>query len=45
MHLLCAYLDSQMPPNPQFPDGKSFSSQYFHKTPSKMGKPLKETVA
>ena len=41
MHLLCAYLDSQMPPNPQFPDGKAFSSQYFHKTPSRIGKPLK----
>ena len=30
-----------MPPNPQFPDGKAFSSQYFHKTPSKIGKCLK----
>lgn len=40
MHLLCAYLDSQMPPNPKFPDGKAFSSQYFYKTPSKPGKGL-----
>uniref|UniRef100_A0A1X7TYU3 Transmembrane protein 209 n=1 Tax=Amphimedon queenslandica TaxID=400682 RepID=A0A1X7TYU3_AMPQE len=36
-YFLCTYLDSQIPPSPQFPDGKTFTSQYFVKTPDKPG--------
>ncbi|KAH9363327.1 hypothetical protein HPB48_006433 [Haemaphysalis longicornis] len=35
LHLLCTYLDSRLPPDPRFPDGKTFTSQFFHKTPNK----------
>lgn len=38
MHLLCTYLDNCMPPNPRFPDGRPFSSQYFLRAPDKPGK-------
>lgn len=34
MHVLCTYLDSHMP-NPRFPDGRTFSLQYFIKHPDK----------
>ncbi|ESO84371.1 hypothetical protein LOTGIDRAFT_132324, partial [Lottia gigantea] len=35
MHLLCTYMDSRLPAQPRFPDGKTFTSQYFIKTPDK----------
>ncbi|XP_070558588.1 transmembrane protein 209-like [Ptychodera flava] len=35
MHLLCTYMDSQLPPHPKYPDGKTFASQHFMKTPDK----------
>lgn len=35
LHVLCTYLDSRLPPDPRFPDGKTFTSQYFRKTPDK----------
>ncbi|XP_064392312.1 transmembrane protein 209-like [Halichondria panicea] len=36
MHLFCTYMDSQFPPNPQYPaDGKAFSSRHFMKAPDK----------
>lgn len=37
MHLLSTYLDSHLPPDPWFPDGKTFSTQYFLKAPPKNG--------
>lgn len=44
LHFLCTYLDSQIPPSPQFPDGKTFTAQYFLKTPDKP-KNKKSTLA
>lgn len=35
LHMLCTYLDSRLPPDPRFPDGKTFTSQFFGKTPDK----------
>lgn len=35
LHLLCTYLNSRLPPDPRFPDGKTFTSQFFHKSPNK----------
>ena len=35
MHALCCYMDSRLPPHPKFPDGKTFTSQYYLKTPDK----------
>ncbi|XP_022081205.1 transmembrane protein 209-like isoform X1 [Acanthaster planci] len=35
MHMLCSYLDFQLPSDPKHPDGKTFTSQYFMKTPDK----------
>ncbi|CAG5115535.1 unnamed protein product, partial [Candidula unifasciata] len=35
MHLFCCYLDSRLPAHPKYPDGKSFTSQHFVKTPDK----------
>ncbi|XP_065890167.1 transmembrane protein 209-like [Dysidea avara] len=35
MHLLCSYMDGHLPPNPQHPNGRVFSSQYFLKCPHK----------
>ncbi len=37
IHALCTYLDSRLPPHPKYPDGKTFTSQYFMKTPDKPG--------
>ena len=37
MHLLSTYLDTHLPPDPWFPDGKTFSTQYFLKAPPKNG--------
>ncbi len=38
MHLLSTYLDSHLPPDPWFPNGKTFSTQYFLKSVPKNGK-------
>lgn len=35
MHMLCCYLDSRLPAEIKYPDGKTFTSQYFLKTPEK----------
>jgi len=35
MHMLCTYLDARLPPDLRYPDGKTFSSQHFIKTPDK----------
>ncbi|XP_072175558.1 transmembrane protein 209-like [Diadema setosum] len=35
LHALCTYLDSCLPPHPKHPDGKTFTDQYFKKTPDK----------
>ncbi|PSN34003.1 hypothetical protein C0J52_14608 [Blattella germanica] len=35
MHLFATYLDSQLPPLPQNPDGRPFTTQHFAKTPDK----------
>ncbi|KAL3852622.1 hypothetical protein ACJMK2_016240 [Sinanodonta woodiana] len=35
MHLFCTYLDSRLPAQPKYPDGKTFTNQYFMKTPDK----------
>ncbi|XP_053281888.1 transmembrane protein 209 isoform X2 [Pleuronectes platessa] len=29
MHMFCTYLDHRLPPNPKYPDGKTFTSQHF----------------
>ncbi|XP_076343527.1 transmembrane protein 209 isoform X1 [Tachypleus tridentatus] len=35
MHMFCTYMDSRLPADPHYPDGKTFTSQYFRKTPDK----------
>ena len=35
MHMLCTYMDARLPAQPKYPDGKTFTSQYFVKTPDK----------
>jgi hypothetical protein len=35
MHLFATYLDSQLPPLPQNPDGRPFTTSHFAKTPDK----------
>uniref|UniRef100_A0A2C9LDM6 Transmembrane protein 209 n=1 Tax=Biomphalaria glabrata TaxID=6526 RepID=A0A2C9LDM6_BIOGL len=35
MHLFCCYMDSRLPAQPRYPDGKSFTAQHFVKTPDK----------
>ncbi|XP_013385276.1 transmembrane protein 209 [Lingula anatina] len=35
MHALCSYMDSRLPPHPKYPDGKTFTSEHFIKTPTK----------
>ncbi len=37
MHMLCTYMDARLPAHPKYPDGKTFTSQYFMKTPDKPG--------
>jgi len=34
-HLFCAYMDTHLPSNPRYPEGKSFTGLHFLKTPSK----------
>ncbi|XP_039251022.1 transmembrane protein 209-like [Styela clava] len=35
MHVFCVYMDSHLPADPRFPDGKTFSSKYFVRAPDK----------
>lgn len=35
MHLFCTYMDSRLPVHPKYPDQRTFTSQYFLKTPNK----------
>ncbi|XP_052820906.1 transmembrane protein 209-like isoform X2 [Mya arenaria] len=35
MHMFCTYLDLRLPPDLRYPDGKTFTSQHFLKTPDK----------
>ena len=37
MHVLCTYLDAHLPPDPKYPDNKTFTAQHFVKTPDKPG--------
>ena len=37
MHLLCTYLDSRLPAQPRYMDGKVFTAEHFVKTPDKPG--------
>jgi len=37
MHLFCTYLDTNLPSNSRFADGKSFTGLHFIKTPAKPG--------
>lgn len=36
--MLCTYFDTRLPAQPKYPDGKTFTSQYFIKTPDKPSK-------
>ncbi len=45
MHMLCTYLDFQLPSDPKYCDGKTFASQYFMKTPDKPGTNLTDLSA
>ncbi|XP_014669607.1 PREDICTED: transmembrane protein 209-like [Priapulus caudatus] len=44
MHMLCTYLDGRLPPHPKYPDGRTFTSQYFVKTPDKPSKTKKDQL-
>ncbi|XP_033745069.1 transmembrane protein 209-like [Pecten maximus] len=44
MHLLCTYLDSRLPPQPKYPDGRTFTTQYFVKTPDKPNLEKEDTL-
>uniref|UniRef100_T1JAU1 phytanoyl-CoA dioxygenase n=1 Tax=Strigamia maritima TaxID=126957 RepID=T1JAU1_STRMM len=35
IHLFCTYLDSRLPPHPNYPDGKTFASQCLVRSPDK----------
>ncbi len=35
--MLCTYMDARLPAHPKYPDGKTFTSQYYMKTPDKPG--------
>lgn len=35
IHLFCTYMDTHLPSNPRYPDGKSFSGMHFLKSPQK----------
>ncbi|XP_041349763.1 transmembrane protein 209-like [Gigantopelta aegis] len=35
MHCMCTYLDMRLPAHPKYPDGKTFTTQHFLKTPDK----------
>ncbi|XP_048739660.2 transmembrane protein 209-like isoform X2 [Ostrea edulis] len=44
MHLFCTYMDSRLPTQPKYPDGKTFSAQHFIKTPDKPNLDKEDTV-
>lgn len=44
MHLFCTYMDSRLPAQPKYPDGKTFTSQHFIKTPDKPNLDKEDTV-
>nr|XP_022296635.1 transmembrane protein 209-like [Crassostrea virginica]XP_022296636.1 transmembrane protein 209-like [Crassostrea virginica] len=44
MHLFCSYMDSRLPAQPKYPDGKTFTSQHFIKTPDKPNLDKEDTV-
>lgn len=44
MHLLCTYLDSRLPPQPKYPDSRTFTTQYFVKTPDKPNLEKEDTL-
>ncbi|XP_046372226.2 transmembrane protein 209-like [Haliotis rufescens] len=44
MHLLCTYLDSLLPTQPRYPDGKTFTSQHFVKTPDQPDQGKKDAM-
>ena len=37
MHMFCTYMDSRLPADPRFPDGRTFTGLHFLKTPDKPG--------
>ena len=37
MHMFCTYMDSRLPADPRFPDGRTFTGLRFLKTPDKPG--------
>ena len=37
MHVFCTYMDSRLPADPRFPDGRIFTGLHFLKTPDKPG--------
>ncbi|PVD24484.1 hypothetical protein C0Q70_14967 [Pomacea canaliculata] len=44
MHLLCTYLDSRLPAQPRYMDGRVFTAQHFVKTPEKPDMQRKENL-
>lgn len=42
MHCIATYLDSHLPRNPMYPEGRTFTTQYFVQTPSKADTKKKE---
>lgn len=44
MHMLCTYIDARLPAQPKYPDGKTFTSQYFVKTPDKPNLEKEDTL-
>lgn len=44
VHLFCTYMDSRLPTQPKYPDGKTFTSQHFIKTPDKPNLDKEDTV-
>lgn len=37
LHMFCTYMDSRLPADPTFPDGRTFTGRHFLKTPDKPG--------
>ncbi|KAL9960685.1 hypothetical protein ACROYT_G034171 [Oculina patagonica] len=35
LHMFCTYMDSRLPADPTFPDGRTFTGRHFLKTPDK----------
>ena len=38
LHMFCTYMDSRLPADPSFPDGRTFTGLHFLKTPDKPSK-------